>query len=203
MDPVEERQGEPAGGAAEAPLAERIRAGDAAACRELVVRFQRGVAVILRRGGVPHPEADDLGQEVFRVVLDKVRQGEVRDPERLAGYVATVARNLAVEAGRRATARNARDAGEPPELPSGAPSALDRLLERERAELIHRLLGELGTDRDREVLERIYLAGDDREEVARELGLTALQLNRVVHRARERYRLLYEQALRGAGGGRS
>jgi RNA polymerase sigma-70 factor (ECF subfamily) len=181
----------------QASLADRLRAGDPAASRELVVRFQRGVAVILRRCGVQAAEIEDLGQEVFRIVLDKARQGEVREPERLPGYVATVARNLGIEAGRRASARAARDGGDLlPEVASGAASPLDELVAREQVALVRRLLEELGTDRDREVLMRIYLAGDEREVVARDLGLSALQLNRVLHRARERYRELYEQALR-------
>jgi RNA polymerase sigma-70 factor (ECF subfamily) len=182
----------------EAPLAERLRAGEPAAARELVVRFQRGVAVILRRSGAQASEVEDLAQEVFRIVLDKVRQGEVREPERLPGYVATVARNLGIEAGRRASAQAARDGGElGAELASGSRSALDRLVDEEQVRLVRQVLAELGTARDREVLSRIYLAGDDRDEVGRSLGLGPLQLNRVLHRARERYRALYEQALQG------
>jgi RNA polymerase sigma-70 factor, ECF subfamily len=187
----------------EGSLAQRLRDGDAAAARELVVRFRRGVAVILRRCGVRAAEAEDAAQEVFRIVLEKVRQGEVREAPRLPGYVATVARNLGVEVGRRAAARAAREGDGPhPELVTGAPSPLDALVEREQVALVREVLDGLGTARDREVLARIYLAGDERGEVARQLGLTALQLNRVLHRARERYRALYQLAQQGRSSGR-
>jgi RNA polymerase sigma-70 factor (ECF subfamily) len=183
-------------------LADRLRSGDPAASRELVVRFRRGVAVILRRCGVQAAEIEDLGQEVFRIVLDKVRQGVVREPERLPGYVAAVARNLGIEAGRQASLRAARDGGEAlAEVASGAASPLDRLVERDQVALVRRVLDELGTERDRVVLRRIYLSGDDRDEVGRDLGLDPIQLNQVLHRARQRYRALYEQAQRGETSG--
>jgi RNA polymerase sigma-70 factor (ECF subfamily) len=45
------------------------------------------------------------------------------------------------------------------------------------------------------VLFRFYVVEDDKDRICADLGLTSLHFNRVLHRARERYRELYERAL--------
>lgn len=180
-------------------LAGKIVAGDRKAEEELVASFRRGVSAIICRAGVDHAGVEDLVQETFSVAIARIRDGALRDPARLAGFVASVARNLALESLRRMGKREAMEKpgdGQAAAMPSGAAGALDGLLEQENAELVRRVLDELGVERDREVLRRVYLAGDDRDQICEDLGLTRLQLTRVVFRARERYRALYEEAVK-------
>jgi RNA polymerase sigma-70 factor (ECF subfamily) len=51
-------------------------------------------------------------------------------------------------------------------------------------------------ERDIQVLFRFYLAEHDKKQICADLGLTSMQFNLVIHRARERYRELYERAMR-------
>jgi DNA-directed RNA polymerase specialized sigma24 family protein len=46
--------------------------------------------------------AEDLHQEAFRIILEKIRQGDIREPESLSGFVCGVARNLTIDYFRRA-----------------------------------------------------------------------------------------------------
>ncbi len=62
---------------------------------------------------------------------------------------------------------------------------------RERADLVRQVIQELGTPRDRDILLRFYIAEEDKERISADFGLTSLQFNRVLHRARERYREIY------------
>src|SRR5215469_15450804 len=78
-------------------LAVRIQAGERRAETELVERYSRGVSIIIGRIARDSSDIDDLCQETFRLVLEKVRRGELREPERLSGFVCGVARNLAIE----------------------------------------------------------------------------------------------------------
>ena len=64
---------------------------------------------------------------------------------------------------------------------------------------MRRVLEELSTARDREILFRFYVAEEDKEEIAADHGLTSLQFNRVLHRARERYRALYVERIEPGG----
>lgn len=76
-------------------LIDRILEGDAAAADELVVTYRRKVFVVLL-GRVSDPEtARELTQDVLMAVLDAIKAGKVREPERLAGFIHGVARNLA------------------------------------------------------------------------------------------------------------
>ncbi|HEY2591447.1 MAG TPA: hypothetical protein VGI35_07635, partial [Steroidobacteraceae bacterium] len=51
---------------------------------------------------------------------------------------------------------------------------------------------EMGSERDRGVLVRFYLEEDDKETICRDLQLTPLQFDKVLHRARRRLRTLLE-----------
>jgi RNA polymerase sigma-70 factor (ECF subfamily) len=178
-----------------AQIVDRIRAGDPSAEEELVQRFSRGLSIILRRAAADATLAEDLHQETFRVALAKIRAGEVRDPSRLAGFLASLARNLAIEHfRRRPPGGESLDAGVAhPASPRAGP--LDLLLKGEQAELARRVLAELPSERDRQVLFRFYVAEDDKRDICADLGLTSLQFNRVLFRARQRYRELYEKAV--------
>lgn len=59
--------------------------------------------------------------------------------------------------------------------------------------MIRRVLNGLTTDRDREVLFRFYINEERKEQICADLGLSDLHFNRVLHRARQRYKELYEK----------
>lgn len=190
---VEDSSNDPSG------LAERIQSGDSSAERAFIERFSRGVRAILRRA-TEGTAVDDLYQETFRIALERIRGGALRDPAQLAGFVAALARNLAIEHFRRG--RHVLPGGaellEQMEAPASNP--VDILSQREEAECVRRVLEELPVERDREVLRRYYLTADDGELICHDFGLTRLQLNRVLYRARERFRALW--VAREAPGGK-
>jgi RNA polymerase sigma-70 factor, ECF subfamily len=172
-------------------LAERIRSGEMNAERELVERFSRGVRTILRHAANDAGVVDDLHQETFRIALERIRGGALREPSQLSGFLAALARNLATEHFRRVR----RLPLENPDVLDGmeAPgrSPVDVISGRELAECVRRVLEELPVERDREVLRRFYLSSDDKDLICADFGLTRLQFNRVLHRARERFRELW------------
>jgi RNA polymerase sigma-70 factor, ECF subfamily len=103
------RGGEPAA------LADTIRAvagGDQDAFARLYAAFVRLVhAVLLAR--IPRRDVDDLVQDVF--VAAYLRIGELRDPAAFGGWIATIARNRAID-----YLRQSREQVElPEELPGG------------------------------------------------------------------------------------
>src|SRR5436305_8226774 len=123
-------------------LVRRIAAGDAAAEAALVERYSRGLLYLLRRQGVSPELADDLHQETFRIVLERLRRRALDDPAGLAGFLRGTAHNLAV-AEHRKTARRRTDAN--PEglehaVHSG-PGQLQTVLLDEEANIVRRLIG--------------------------------------------------------------
>src|SRR5262245_53724910 len=96
------------GQASPSDLVRQIRSGDPVAAEELIARFGEGLTLLLRRWTRGHSDAEDLYQETFRLALEKIRRGEIRDPERLAGFLRSLARNLSIEHYRKAARRGAR-----------------------------------------------------------------------------------------------
>lgn len=175
-------------------LVRRIAAGDTAAETELVQRYSRGLLYLLRRLGVPPELADDLHQETFRIVLERLRRRGLEEPAGLAGFLRGTARNLVI-AERRKTARRRTDAD-----PEGLervvhpePGQLSSVLLEEEAVIVRRLIGELPTDRDRQLLLRFYVAEEEKESICADLGLDSLHFNRVLFRARHRFKELLER----------
>jgi len=178
-----------------ATLVSRIVSGEATAEAELVDRYKRGVTVILMRAAGQRSIAEDLLQDTFRLTLEKIRRGELREPERLSGFICNIARNLATGHFRRASRQEPLE--EQTRLSAIAnDDPLQRLLAAEKAAIVRRILDELRSPRDREVLYRFYLADQDKDQICLQLGLSSLHFNRVLFRARERYKELYERFLR-------
>ncbi|HEX4966649.1 MAG TPA: sigma-70 family RNA polymerase sigma factor [Thermoanaerobaculia bacterium] len=185
-----------------ARLVARIQAGDRAAEAELVARFSHGLLLMLRRLVQNPALADDLHQETLALVLEKIRRAEVREPEKLAAFIRSTARNLFI-ADRRKEARyralddgREEDEGARPEnaIADRGPAPLDRVLADEEARQVRRLLAELRFDRDRQLLLRFYLSDDGKEEICGDLEIEPERFHQVLFRARERLRELWDRA---------
>ena len=185
-------------------LVRRIRAGERAAESEMVERYSRGVHFLLLRLTRDSARADDLHQETFRLVLQKVRAGELREPAKLSAYISQIARNLFIAECRKDAKGSSEGEGECAiALPDPAPGPLKRLLDKENAAIVRRLLAELEPQRDREILLRYFVAEHAKEEICADLGLSSLHFNRVLHRARQRLKRLLAQHHEGQGPGRA
>ena len=174
-------------------LVERIRAGDSRAENELVLRYSRGVLFLLRRMTRDPTLADDLHQDTFQVVLQRLRGAGIDDPARVSGFIRATARNLFIGEVRKRERRRTDRVGEHSgDVADPTPGPLTRVLRDEEASLVRRVISELGTERDRQLLFRFYVAEHDKSLICAELGLTSLHFNRVLHRARQRFKELLE-----------
>lgn len=172
-----------------ADLARRVAEGDASAETELVERYSRGLLFFLRRMTQDPALADDLHQDTFRVVLERLRDKGLEDPGRLAGFLRRTARNLFLGHYRKTTRRKTDSMEEdkpPPVDPS--PNQLDETLLTEEARQVRRVIHELETDRDRQLLHRFYILEEPKERICDDLALSSLHFNRVLFRARQRFK---------------
>ena len=176
-------------------LVRRIQRGDTAAETRLVERYSRGLLYMLRRTAGDPALADDLHQETFRVVLERLRERGLEEPERLAGFLHRTAKNLFIGGYRKVIRRKTE--GEIDGLdavPDPAADPLHEAVREEEAALVRRLIGELETDRDRQILYRFYIAEEEKERICADLELSSLHFNRVLFRARQRFKELLEGA---------
>ena len=175
-----------------AALVRRIAAGDLEAETQLVERYSRGLSFFLRRTTQDPALADDLHQDTFRVVLERVRSKGLAQPERLAGFLRRTARNLFI--GRyRKTMRRKTDQLDP-ERPPPADPGQDQLQEKLRAEearRVRQVIQQLGQERDRELLHRFYILEEAKDRICQDLELSSLHFNRTLFRARQRFKDLF------------
>jgi RNA polymerase sigma-70 factor, ECF subfamily len=174
-------------------LVRRIAAGDAAAEAQLVERYSRGVLYLLRRLGAAPELADDFHQETFRIVLERLRRRGLEQPAALVGFLHGTARHLILAERRKAGRLRTGDDEVLAAATHPAPSQLHTVLLDEEAALVRQLIGELQTDRDRQILLRYYVAEEEKESICADLRLERLHFNRVLFRARQRFRQLMER----------
>ncbi|MEO1596221.1 MAG: sigma-70 family RNA polymerase sigma factor [Pseudomonadota bacterium] len=177
-----------------AALAARIGAGDRGAEGELVERYSRPLLFMLRRRCGEPELADDLHQDVFRVVIERLRGEGIKDPSRLAGFIQSTGRNLLIGVIRR---RQRRQTYADTDSVSQAAdtTSTDQVAATDTKQTnqhLRVLLGELSSDRDRAILTRFYLLQEDKASICRQLDLTDLHFNRVLYRAKKRFRELLE-----------
>lgn len=170
-----------------AELVRRIRASEPDAEQEMVERYSRGVSFLLLELTGDPARADDLHQETFRLVLEKVRAGQLREPDKLGAFIHQLARNLFIAEYRQRVKQPVVSGAEALTVsPDPAPGPLKRLLDKENAAIVRRLLAELEPRRDREILLRFIVAEHPKDEICADFGLSSLHFNRVLHRARQR-----------------
>jgi RNA polymerase sigma-70 factor (ECF subfamily) len=168
-------------------LVERIRSGETDGMEELYQLFSRGIRFYLCRQLGPQ-ELDDKVHDTFVVVVQAIRRGELREPQRLMGFVRTIVRRQ-VAAHIDRVVHNRREQIELDATlrvadPTGNPE--EALMFRQRAELITRVLGEL-SQRDREILTRFYLREQSQDQICSEMDLTETQFRLLKSRAKARF----------------
>lgn len=172
--------------AGDADLALRVATGD----REAEAELYRRLAPRVRLYGLRHlrdtAAADDLAQDVLLMTFGSLREGAVREPERLASYVLGTCRRV-VAGWRRGAQRRERILerhGQElvPAAEAGPRLDLDRLA---------RCLTAL-SERERTITVLSFYADRRSEEIGAELGLSPGNVRVVRHRALGRLRACME-----------
>lgn len=154
-----------------------------------------GLFYLLRRQINDRALAEDLCNEAFRIVLERVQHQPLADPTKLAAFLAQTARNLLTAEQRKAIRRRTDTGAQAAidEYPDAAADADEALHLQACRRAIHEVLRKMRHIRDRELLVRYYLHNEDKETICRHFGLTEDHFNRVLFRARERFRGLLER----------
>lgn len=179
-----------------AGLVRRIVSGEEGAEAELVEQCGGTLRFLCRRFTRTPADGEDLYQETLMLAIEKIRHGEVKEPERLAGFLRALAKNLATQRYRRHRYKVERPTDTPPDTADErGTDALGGLLRSERNRLTRRLLAELDVPRDRDVLLRYYFGEESSATICADLDLAPDHFYRVIHRARQRFRRLWEKRL--------
>lgn len=179
-----------------AELVERIRKGEASGMEELYSVFSRGVRYYLCRQLGPQ-ELEDRVHDTFLIVVQAIRRGELREPDRLMGFVRTVVRRqVAAHIDRAVQARKGQaELQSGMDVSDGRSNPEEDVIARQKIEIMEKVLRSIAR-RDREILTRFYLQGQSQEEICLAMGLTETQFRLLKSRAKARFGELGKRRLR-------
>jgi RNA polymerase sigma factor (sigma-70 family) len=168
-------------------LVNRVRLGESDGLTDLYDIFAKGIRFYLCRQLGPQ-ELDDKVHDTFLVVVQAIRKGEPREPERLMGFVRTVVRRQ-VAAYIEKMVQVRRDHTELESsirVPDPRQNPEESAVFQQKAEIIRTVLHEL-SDRDREILTRFYLREQSQEQICAEMRLTETRFRLLKSRAKARF----------------
>jgi RNA polymerase sigma-70 factor, ECF subfamily len=168
-------------------LVHRIQSGDESGMEDLYRVFARGIRFYLCRQLGPQ-ELDDKVHDTFLIVVQAIRRGDLREPERLMGFVRTVVRRqVAAHIDRVVHSRREEmhlDVGV--RVADGRSNPEQNAALHQKIEFMRSILRKL-SDRDREVLTRFYLHEQSQEQICDEMNLTETQFRLLKSRAKARF----------------
>lgn len=174
-----------------AGLVSRLAQGDASAEATLVEHFTPRIRAMMMARTRDAELARDLTQDTLIALLQALRQGQLREHDRLAAFAHGIARNL-VNNFFRTRQRDPINQPLPDDLAIAAP--VDDPDERERMVLLQQGLADLSSG-DRQILQMTLADGLKPGEIAEKLGLTSEVVRARKSRAQKRIVALLEKKL--------
>jgi RNA polymerase sigma-70 factor (ECF subfamily) len=168
-------------------LVDQIKAGQDAGMEQLYKLFSRGIRYYLCRQLGPQ-ELEDKVHDTFLIVVNAIRRGDLRDPERLMGFVRTVVRRQVAAYIEQAvhTRREQTDLETGISVADRKQNPEQEAIVRQKAELMKSALEAL-SKRDRDILVRFYLKEQTQEQICREMALTETQFRLLKSRAKAKF----------------
>ena len=168
-------------------LVARIREGNQAGLTELYNLFSKGIRFQFCRQLGPQ-DLDDRVHDTFLVIVQAIRAGELRDPERLLGFIRTVVRrHVAAHIDHRIHNRREQvDLECGVTVPDSHPDPESRVINDQHVQFMKGVLDDLN-EKDREVLVLFYLKEQTQDEICEAMLLSETQFRLLKSRAKQRF----------------
>jgi RNA polymerase sigma-70 factor, ECF subfamily len=131
-------------------------------------------------------------QETFSRFFLALHQDKIFQPERLGAYVLSICNNVLHEH-YRLTARNVSVESEDDlNIPASDFDLVAALIAKESEQKVREILQQL-PERDRRLLQQVFLEERDKDEVCREMGVDREYLRVLLHRAKKAFKAMYRK----------
>lgn len=168
-------------------LVGRIQLNEQAALEELYNLFSRGIKFLIVRQ-LGRQDIDDRVHDTFVIVVQAIQRGDLRDPERLMGFVRTIVRRqIASFIEKNYTRRRDElDVDGSVTIADKKASPEEDAIRTQNARIMEEILRDCSR-RDREILTRFYLLEQPQEQICSEMGLNDTQFRLLKSRAKQRF----------------
>ncbi len=167
--------------------------GDRNAEQAMIEKYGPALTYLLEKRTGDRETAKDIQQEAFLIVLQKLRKEPLSDPSKLSAYLHNTAVNIFIGEKRKEARRNTTF--DTTLLDTIAESCDDQYLNlvRERAQsAVKQMIYDLQNARDRQILTLYYIEDIDKDLICQVLELSSRHFDRVISRARARFKELVE-----------
>jgi RNA polymerase sigma-70 factor (ECF subfamily) len=179
---------------------ERLREGDPSTELHFVTYFDQLLRIKLRARMLASETVEDLRQETYIRVFVKLRADGIRQPERLGAFVNSTCNNVLMEFYRSSSRTSPWDDSYL-EMPDHAVDTEGVLITKQMKQRVRQVIGEL-PKKDRDLLWALFLEEKDKDEVCKQFGVDRDYFRVLLHRAKDKFRVLYEidrEVLSGRG----
>ena len=169
---------------------ERLQAGDFRTQEHFVAYFSELIQLKLR-SRLSSPQAiEDVRQETFSRVFAALRDGKIRQPDRLGAFVNSMCNNVLLEHYRANSRDDSLDDDQERDFPAANVDVLGAIANQQMAEKIREILEEM-PERDRRLLREVFLEERDKDAVCKDFGVDREYLRVLLYRAKQSFKILY------------
>jgi RNA polymerase sigma-70 factor (ECF subfamily) len=177
----------------DASYVSKLRAGDALTEQHFITYFSELILLKLRSRLRSQEVIEDVKQETFFRTLSLIRsEGGLRHAERLGPLVNSICNNVLMEQYRSSTRVEPLQDETASRLVETRPNALTIVIADDTRELVRQVLSGLN-ERDRNLLQAVFLEERDKDEVCTEFGVDRDYLRVLLHRAKASFRVVYSK----------
>jgi len=171
---------------------ESLRNGDPATEHHFFLYFEKLLNIKLRSRTISSDKIEDLKQETFIRVIAAVRkEGAVRQPERFGAFVNSICNNVLLEY-YRTLGKNQQIDETHQEIPDQILDLEGMMVSKQFSEHVRKILSALPA-RDRDLLRAVFFEEKDKDSVCREMGVDRNYLRVLLHRAKGKFKAVYEK----------
>jgi len=172
-------------------IASAISKGDRNAEAVLYKQYYSATLYLLERRTGNKDLAQDLCQEAFCVLIERLRAQALEQPEKLAGFLYNIAINVQIADLRKTIRRNtATNSDLMDTIADSRQNQYRQLLKERTGSAVRKLSASMSNSRDRKLLYGYFIQEKDKEEICKQLDLSQRHFDRVLFRAKQRFRQL-------------
>lgn len=180
-------------------LVNRILLGDKTAETEMVYRYQKKLFNSIYSKAHDRELAEDIVQDTWVIALDKIRSSELKNKKKLESYISRIGSYQLIMSYRLSEKNNFYGETDIHEVADEAAGPEQTISRGQLSKAVLALLSSMPIKRDSELLQRYYLIGDSKQELCDEFDLSSSHFDRVIFRARERYKNAWDNRIQDQG----